>query len=144
VRGREPGSLLLPVHRHGRVLSRRLTEQTVHDRLRYLAERAGVSALSPHDCRRSLAGDLLDVGVDLATVQALLGRASPATTARYDRRGERAVRQAAERMQVPTWASHDVGARHAAQAPQASGDSPGPRPLIRMLSVQRARARSTS
>jgi integrase len=39
--------------------------------------------------------------LDLATVQALLGHASPATTARYDRRGERAVRQAAERVQVP-------------------------------------------
>jgi hypothetical protein len=31
----------------------------------------------------------------------MLGHASPATTARYDRRGERAVRQAAERVQVP-------------------------------------------
>jgi integrase/recombinase XerD len=70
VRGREPGPLLLPVDRRGRVLSRRLTEQTVYDRLRYLAQRAGVPAFSPHDCRRSLAGDLLDAGVDLATVQA--------------------------------------------------------------------------
>jgi site-specific recombinase XerD len=101
VRGREPGPLVLPVDRHGRVLPRRLTEQTVYDRLRYLAERAGVAPFSPHDCRRSLAGDLLDAGVDLATVQAMLGHASPATTARYDRRGERAVRQAAERVQVP-------------------------------------------
>jgi integrase/recombinase XerD len=39
--------------------------------------------------------------LDLATVQALLGHASPATTACYDRRGERAVRQAAEGVQVP-------------------------------------------
>jgi site-specific recombinase XerD len=84
-----------------RVLGRRLTEQTIYDRLRYLAERAGVAAFSPHDCRRSLAGDLLDAGVDLATVQMMLGHASPATTARYDRRGERAVRQAAERVHVP-------------------------------------------
>src|SRR4029434_744839 len=96
-----PGPLLLPVDRHRRVLPRRLTEQTVYDRLGHLAERAGVARFSPHDCRRSLAGDLLDAGVDLATVQALLGHASPATTARYDRRGERAVRQAAERVQVP-------------------------------------------
>jgi integrase/recombinase XerD len=101
VRGPAAGPLLLPVDRHGRVLTRRLTEQTVYDRLRYLAERAGVAAFSPHDCRRSLAGDLLDAGVDLATVQVMLGHASPATTARYDRRGERAVRQAAERVQVP-------------------------------------------
>jgi site-specific recombinase XerD len=86
VRGPEPGPLLLPVDRHGRMRPRRLTEQTVYDRLRHLAERAGVAAFSPHDCRRSLAGDLLDAGVDLATVQALLGHASPATTARSDRR----------------------------------------------------------
>ena len=101
VRGPAAGPLLLPVDRHGHVRARRLTEQTVYDRLRYLAERAGVAAFSPHDCRRSLAGDLLDAGVDLATVQAVLGHASPATTARYDRRGERAVRQAAERVQIP-------------------------------------------
>ncbi|HJW70051.1 MAG TPA: tyrosine-type recombinase/integrase [Candidatus Binatia bacterium] len=73
VRGREPGPLLVPVDRHGRVLARRLTEQTVYDRLRYLAERAGVAAFSPHDCGRSLAGDLLDAGVDLATVQRCSG-----------------------------------------------------------------------
>jgi site-specific recombinase XerD len=58
-------------------LPRRLTEQTVYDRLLYLAERAGVTAFSPHDCRRSLAGDLLDAGVDLATVQALLRACEP-------------------------------------------------------------------
>ena len=45
VRGPEPGPLLLPVDRHGRVLPRRLTEQTVYDRLRYLAERAGRRSL---------------------------------------------------------------------------------------------------
>jgi integrase-like protein len=80
------------VDRHGRVLARRLTEQTVYDRLRHLAQRAGVAAFSPHDCRRSLAGDLLDAGVDLSTVQVVLGHASPATAARYDRRGEREIR----------------------------------------------------
>src|SRR5262245_8239404 len=61
VRGREPGPLLLPVDRHGRVLPRRLTEPTVYDQLRHLAGRARVAAFSPHDCRRSLAGVLRSV-----------------------------------------------------------------------------------
>jgi site-specific recombinase XerD len=101
VRGDAAGPLLVPVDKFCRVQIRRLTEQTIYDRLRYLAERAGVKAFSPHDARRTLAGDLLDAGVDLATVQAVLGHASPATTARYDRRGERAVRDAAGRVFVP-------------------------------------------
>jgi hypothetical protein len=41
---------------------------------------------------------LLDQGVDLATVQ---GLASIATTAMYDRRGERARKRAAETLRVP-------------------------------------------
>ena len=47
------------------------------------AAQAGIALFSPHDCRRTLAGDLLDSGVDLATVQAMLGHASPESTNLY-------------------------------------------------------------
>jgi len=56
--------------------------------------------LTPHDLRRTFAGNRLDEA-DIATVQALLGHVSPTTTAMYDRRGEERRRQAVADIQLP-------------------------------------------
>jgi site-specific recombinase XerD len=100
-RGDAPGPLLYALSPEGRTVPRAVSPQTVRDRLAFLARKAGVSAFSPHDMRRTFVGDLLDAGADLATVQAMAGHSSPTTTAKYDRRGERAKERAATLLVVP-------------------------------------------
>jgi site-specific recombinase XerD len=62
---------------------------------------AQIQAPAPHDLRRTWIGDLLDLGVDLATVQKMAGHASASTTGRYDRRDHAVQRKAASQLLVP-------------------------------------------
>jgi site-specific recombinase XerD len=101
IRGAKAGALFLPVDKAGQVQMRRMTDQSVYVILARLARKAGVPKFSPHDLRRSFIGDLLDAGADIVTVQALAAHANVTTTARYDRRGERTQRRAAELLHVP-------------------------------------------
>jgi site-specific recombinase XerD len=101
LRGAAPGPLLLAVNKAGRIVFRRLCGDAVRRLLERRARTAGVDDFSPHDLRRSCASDLLDAGADLAVVQRMLGHADPATTSRYDRRGEEAKKRAARLLHVP-------------------------------------------
>ena len=101
-RGHAPGPLLFPVAKGRRIVPvRRLSTAAVWARLQTLGKRAGVRPFSPHDLRRSFITDLLEAGADTFSVKDLAGHANVNTTARYDRRGERAARSAADRLHVP-------------------------------------------
>ncbi len=112
LRGMEPGALFLPVNKggtivraradpDGEVVPARLSDQAVYDIVKRRHREAGVKKLSPHDFRKTFVGDLLDAVGDLSVAQQLAGHADPSTTARYDRRGERAKRKAAGHLHVP-------------------------------------------
>ncbi len=102
VRGDRPGALFVAVNKGGRLGSGGITAQAIYNMLdkRVREARLGLP-LSPHDLRRTFVGDMLDRGADIVTVQHLAGHADPSTTARYDRRGERAKKKASELLHVP-------------------------------------------
>ncbi len=108
-RGRERGGgvLLLPVLKNGDIRYERsgkpaeLTPQALTGICLSLARQSGLAPFRAHDLRRSFAGQHLDAGTDIATVAALMGHANVTTTARYDRRPDRARRAAQGRLWVP-------------------------------------------
>jgi site-specific recombinase XerD len=108
IRGEEPGPLLHPINKGDKVQRRRMTDQAIYDILRRLGKEIKTKSFAPHDMRRTFIGDLLDAGADLSAAQQLAGHANPQTTARYDRRGERAKRKAASLLHVPFSKDNDV------------------------------------
>lgn len=95
---RRTGPLFPAIDRWGNITWRHMDPRTVGRVVDHWRRRAGVSALSTHDFRRSAGGDMLDGGLDLAQVQAIFGHASPDTTANYDRRPGRKLRDAVDRI----------------------------------------------
>ncbi len=67
---------------------------SIRSRLHRATAEAGLARrVTPHDLRRTYATTLLESGVDLRTVQVLLGHASPETTSRYTRVRPSLIRQ---------------------------------------------------
>jgi integrase len=107
LRGNGPGTLFLPVDKGGTITFERdgepasISSQAIYNMLAKRGKQTGVENFSPHDFRRTFVGNMLDVGVDIVTVSKLAGHSNPATTASYDRRGERAKQEAAGRLHFP-------------------------------------------
>lgn len=101
VRGTAPGALFTRIGKGAKLTHNRLSMQAVYSIFNGRAKQARVPKFSPHDLRRTFAGDMLDAGVDIVTVQKLMGHKSVTTTASYDRRGERAKKEAAKKIHFP-------------------------------------------
>jgi len=82
-------------------VGRRLRSQTFRKRLRVLSHRLGiVPHLTPHRFRHSAATLLIEEGIGIRMVQALLGHASLRTTEIYVRVSNHALRRALERADI--------------------------------------------
>jgi len=123
LRGTEPGPLFYSVNKGGNIVRyrrnrllgdlkqselsskhivARLSDQTIYHLIDRRAMQAGlIKKTTPHDMRRTFVSDLLDVGVDLATVSRMAGHEDTNTTKRYDRRSSRVMQEAAEKLNVP-------------------------------------------
>jgi integrase len=100
VRGGDPGPLFWAGRRGGHlVVGQGITPQSIYEVVKRRAEAAGIRELGTHDLRRTTASDLLDIA-DAVTVAGHLGHSSTNTTAKYDRRGERARRRAAQGLHI--------------------------------------------
>lgn len=103
IRGDDPGPLFYAIRRGGHIqVGKGMSTEALRQMLQKRCEQAGISQTTGfHDFRRTFAGDLLDAGEDISTIQKLMGHASPVTTAGYDRRPEERRQKALAKRHVP-------------------------------------------
>lgn len=101
IRGDASGPLFYSARRGDNIESKGLTDQAIYNILASRAALGGVAHFTPHDLRRTFAGDLLDAGEDISTVQKMMGHSNANTTAGYDRRDAKSKKKAASKLHVP-------------------------------------------
>ncbi|MGH0034027.1 MAG: tyrosine-type recombinase/integrase [Myxococcota bacterium] len=94
VRGNEYGALFYACDRSGGVRPKPIGRHAIRRLVERRRAEAGLEKLTPHDLRRTLAGQLLDdEAVDLGTAKRILGHRKTDTLLRYDHRPLRADRK---------------------------------------------------
>lgn len=99
--GQRRGPLFRAVDRWGNISGRPLSGRTIGLIVQERREQAGLPPLATHDFRRTFGGDFLDAGGDLVQLQRIFGHASATTTAGYDRRPGRQLRDAVDKLSLP-------------------------------------------
>ncbi len=100
IRGDEAGKLFTPINKSGKIRLDPMTTNAVYNMLRKRGDQAGLRRFSPHDLRRTLISNMLEI-TDVITVQKFVGHSDPKTTALYDRRGDKAKEDAADQIHFP-------------------------------------------
>ena len=77
-----------------------VTGNSIYQMLRTLALRADVGTFKPHDLRRTFATRMFEVGADINIVRQAMGHTSIATTQRYDKRDQTAVKRFASHLEI--------------------------------------------
>ncbi|HEY1011159.1 MAG TPA: site-specific integrase [Herpetosiphonaceae bacterium] len=94
-RGPAPGPLFTRILKGGHITLEQLTGQAIYYIARERAKQAGISEhFTPHDFRRTFAGDLFEGGADASSIQKIMGHSNANTTNGYDRRGKKARKAA--------------------------------------------------
>lgn len=96
-RGTEPGLLFGRIFKNGRIsITDALDPSSIGRITKRRMESSNHESASAHDLRRTFATRLFANNVDIVTVKNMMGHSNISTTAMYDRRGDDAMRRAAE------------------------------------------------
>lgn len=102
IRGSSPGPVFCRIDKGSTIFTDdHLSGEGLRLILAKRARQAKVENITLHDFRRTFAGDLLDAGADVSTVQSLMGHATATQTTSYDRRPAAAKRRAIAMLHVP-------------------------------------------
>lgn len=102
IRGTEPGALFYSFRRGDKVkIGSRWSANDLYEFIKGKAKEFGLKHLTPHDFRRNFIGNALDAGIDPVLLTQITGHSSVDMLKKYDRRPQKARRNAQRKIDLP-------------------------------------------